>query len=620
MPSPSSSSGAEPGTPRHRAVAGIGLLLGLLAATPAPAATVLQRHVVHQVRPDGSVLETTRLRVRLDTEADLASWSPYPILLDENRDLVSLEASVVQPGGREVKVKRRDQDRMDWTLAGELHSSRKAHLVPFPAAPVGSVIHLDYQVQEHPYFPAGRIFLREGDEAVADLRVEVQGAGNGWRWHLAGDHEGMEASEIPGGVLLQGHDLPALAGQQAHTEPPELLYAWGERSSWQQIGEWYQELLQPLTRGSEAIRDQARQLTGGLSDPRARLEALLGFLRRNVRYVAVEVGIGGYQPSPPATVLERRWGDCKDKALLLIDLLQATGIEAYPVIIRSSLDDDIEADFPSPLGFNHLIVAVPADAVAVQDDDPVADGLLFLDPTQESGNAGWLHPEVQRKQALVVRGAQSGLVLTPGAAQEENRELLVELAVSENGSASGHAELMATGTRATSYRQLVATPQAEQGFRYLFATLLPGAELSEMSWGFDDATVPTLRLSTRVRFKQLIQGDADRRSFTLPGLTGLPEPQEITGATTLLPGRHRARWRLTLPPDWCLPEAAEVAEANDIGSFRQHIEADGQTVQVERRSEVLQARLDGEALEPLRALALTEHRTLRRRIRLRCEP
>ncbi len=108
-----------------------------------------------------------------------------------------------------------------------------------------------------------------------------------------------------------------------------LRYAWGDPASWEGVGRWVTGLLAQVPRHAEPVRRKAREIMAGLPGRRERLEALADFARRQVRYVAVEVGIGGYRPAPPQQVMERLWGDCKDKAFLLVDLLHEAGIEAY---------------------------------------------------------------------------------------------------------------------------------------------------------------------------------------------------------------------------------------------------------------------------------------------------
>ncbi len=616
------------------------LALFCLSLAPVHAATVLEKTVLVTVAANGLTQTDETIRVRLDEEGDLERWSPYYVILDENLTLEELEAVAVTPTGQRKKVRSRHQDRTHVSGGGALHSSLEAQVVHFPSVPVGSVLEVRYRTEERPYFDAGRLFVAERDP-IERLRIEVRGPTQGWRWHLAGvdapprveQQEGAEVEalarqllsqllrvdETPGKLVIESSWVPAA---DDWPRAPELLYAWGAVDSWPAVAGWYQDLLQPVRRGDAEVRTQARHLIQGLETPRERLEVLLRFLRQDVRYVGVQVGIGGYRPTPPDEVLERRWGDCKDKAMLLIDLLDEAGIAAYPVLIRSSIHGHIDADFPSPLQFNHLIVAVPEAAVEVGEEDPVADGLLFLDPTQERGSAGWLHPSVQEKSALVVAGNASGLVTTPGSRQQERRQVVVDLVVGVDGIGRGTADLSITGTRATAWRSYLGTDQAEVAFRELVATVLPGYQLSDLFWAFEDSSVPMLQLGAHVE-GLVVEGEPGRRSFRLPGLTSTPEPRDLRDAElpyTLVPVQDLVRWTLTLPSDWCPLPATSKREQTEAGWFLQQVSHLEGKVQIDRRSEVtLRSYDDADSLEALRTLALVEHRVQRRRLRLQCE-
>ncbi|HEY4590403.1 MAG TPA: DUF3857 domain-containing protein, partial [Thermoanaerobaculia bacterium] len=235
--------------------AGSGLALLAGAVPPLHAATVLEKSIDVEIRPDG-VTERTHLRVRLDNARDFSNWSPYPIALDENREMGDLAASAIQPDGKTLKVSRRDLDVHQVAGEGNLHSSLVVRTVTFPAVPAGSVLALDYEVREHPYFPAGQIALGSA-EPVESLRVAVHGGGAGWRYHVDGTLPGIGVQELPGGVTLTGTKLPGL-------NPPEkapgiaaegamLRYAWGDMGSWDAVGRWYEGLLTAVPRGAGPV-------------------------------------------------------------------------------------------------------------------------------------------------------------------------------------------------------------------------------------------------------------------------------------------------------------------------------------------------------------------------------
>src|SRR4029077_19631972 len=78
------------------------------------------------------------------------------------------------------------------------------------------------------------------------------------------------------------------------------------------------------------------------------------------RYVALEFGIHGYKPYRCAQIFARGFGDCKDKATLIVTMLGALGIKATPVIVRSGNKGDIETSPASLAPFDHMIAYVPA--------------------------------------------------------------------------------------------------------------------------------------------------------------------------------------------------------------------------------------------------------------------
>jgi hypothetical protein len=140
--------------------------IAVAAAPVGHAATVLEHTIVHTVRADGSVLETTRWTVRLDEARDLAAWSPAYVYLDEHRKLKRLEATSTRPGGKPERVKKKEHDTVAFPEAGTLASSATYRTVEFPPLPVGSLISLESEVESSPYFPAQILPLSRG-EAVS---------------------------------------------------------------------------------------------------------------------------------------------------------------------------------------------------------------------------------------------------------------------------------------------------------------------------------------------------------------------------------------------------------------------------------------------------------------------
>ena len=169
----------------------------------------------------------------------------------------------------------------------------------------------------------------------------------------------------------------------------------------------------------------------------------------------------------------------------------------------------------------------------------------------------------------------------------------------------------------------LARSQSEERLplRGLFGHLLPGVEVGVVSFSPVEGELPAISLSASVSLDGLIQGEPGSRSLRLPGLTATPEVRRFKERDTTVmvtPGRTQTLWRLTLPAGWCPPLTGELSAANSLGSYSQKINLEGNTLVVERVSQLDQRRVEPENLPTLQELSLAEHRALRRRLRLRC--
>ena len=185
--------------------------------------------------------------------------------------------------------------------------------------------------------------------------------------------------------------------------------------SWSTVGIWYAGLSAGRNAPSPEITAEVAELTAGKTAFTAKLLAITGFMQDQIRYVAVEMGVGGWQPHPAKDVFRNRYGDCKDKATLLTGMLSAVGIEAYPVLV----DFDHRIDPAMPTHFaDHMITAivVPPD---VQDPSLRATvelggkRLLIFDPTNNVSPAGSLEPELQGTYGLLLDGSSSVPIQLP---------------------------------------------------------------------------------------------------------------------------------------------------------------------------------------------------------------
>jgi hypothetical protein len=132
----------------------------------------------------------------------------------------------------------------------------------------------------------------------------------------------------------------------------------GKMANARYFGAWYwKELLAERIAPSENLQRKARELVTGHDSEREKVKALYEYVQKT-RYVAIFLGNGGWQPHFVDEIDGAGYGDCKDKAALLVSLLRAVGVSAYPALVLPSQHGKVEKELFDPAHFNHMIVFV----------------------------------------------------------------------------------------------------------------------------------------------------------------------------------------------------------------------------------------------------------------------
>ena len=162
--------------------------------------------------------------------------------------------------------------------------------------------------------------------------------------------------------------------------------------SWEYYASEFWELAKGRAEANAAIRKKAKELTQGLKTDEEKIQAVYNYVATKIRYVAIELGRGKIQPHKASEVFRNKYGDCKDKATLMVSMLDVVGIEAHPVLILSGLNAKTDFEEPPPAkGMNHAIVAVETD-----------DGLDLMDPTCDVCPYDYLPDNDRGKKALAI--------------------------------------------------------------------------------------------------------------------------------------------------------------------------------------------------------------------------
>jgi hypothetical protein len=178
---------------------------------------------------------------------------------------------------------------------------------------------------------------------------------------------------------------------------------------WSDVGRWLAGLLKGRDVLTPALAAKVDDWTKGSTKPDVILGILFDKVANDVRYAGLELGESDYQPHECNAVWDNQYGDCKDKANLLVAFLKHKGLTAFVTFVNASDAGLIDRRVPDFHVFSHAIVALPDGR----------GGYKFCDPTIARGRPGLLGPADADRDVLVVTGTSSEWTHTPaqGAGQ-----------------------------------------------------------------------------------------------------------------------------------------------------------------------------------------------------------
>lgn len=204
---------------------------------------------------------------------------------------------------------------------------------------------------------------------------------------------------------------------------------------WADIARWYADNARDRYAPSAALRAKVSDITKGaatLDDSIARVHK---WVAQDIRYVAIALGLGGYQPRLPDTVMKTGYGDCKDKATLFITAMKLLNVKAYPVILSSF--GRVKETVPSISQFNHLIAAYERGSRR-----------HYVDLTADTYRLGLIPVGYQGSFALLVRedGSSEKIRLPAFTPQENQLRTQLTGTLDESGKFEGWLERSGAGS------------------------------------------------------------------------------------------------------------------------------------------------------------------------------
>jgi hypothetical protein len=391
------------------------------------------------------------------------------VYFDQRSKVTSLHGWCIPAQGKDYEVNEKDaMEQSPWATPGfELVTDAKRKVLRIPASEPGNIVGYEYEVEEQPLVLQESWDFQE-ESPVRESRYSLQ-MPPGWEYKAAWRNH-PEVKETPSGVNQWQWVVSDIKGIRDESEmppwegvagkmivslfPPGGLSPSNGFSNWREMGNWYLFLTNGRIDASNEIRQEVASLTTSAPTILDKMRAIAQFVQHDVRYVAIELGIGGWQPHRATDVFAHHYGDCKDKATLMRSMLREIGVESYHVVINTERGG-VFPDTLAHLAFNHAIVAIKlpesvtdSSLVAVM-QHPKLGKILFFDPTDEMTPFGQIRGPLQANYGLLVAPDGGDLVELPTEPAAMNSiQRTAKLILDSNGTLTGEVQEMRLGDRA----------------------------------------------------------------------------------------------------------------------------------------------------------------------------
>ncbi len=437
-----------------------------------PKAAVLLEDKLITVSPSGQITERYRQVIKILRPQGREYVHPVA-WFNKDHKLQSFHIWSIGPDGHQYALKDNEifeRGAQEW---GILYNDVRFRSADVPGADPGGVVAFEYTMQEPMY--SGEVSWEFQNPIPTMRSVFEVDLPQGWQhralWRtypgvsateIAPNHLRWELTNIPGIDLESVSMAPAeeaLAGRmEAYFGPNPLPDG---PQLWTRIGEWYMQLAAPQSEGPADIAEASRALTSPNADFFERIGKVATFMQQQIRYVGIEIGVGGYIPHSAEDIYRNHYGDCKDKATLMIAMLDAVGVRATWVLVDSERGV-IDPKLPS-MTANHMIAAIeiPKDyenpALKAVVTAKTGKRYLIFDPTNQYVPIGLLPTYLQGGFGLLMAGPDSEAIALPvldPATDTVNRT--ANFTLSPDGSLTGSVIVKRLGASSDSLRHSFA--------------------------------------------------------------------------------------------------------------------------------------------------------------------
>lgn len=503
-----------------------------------PSYTVVKSNSKFEINRDASYTQYLEEQTRVDTPQGVRMLGERKISYNSTlEDVEVLEAYTIQPDGTRIAVpldKIRTQDEVEED--GAIYSDSKSKVIIYPKLEVGSQVYYRAKSVQHTLQFPGHFFVWEHYSPhvrYESVNVELT--------HDVGIEVGVSNKGMQGGKLETSRQANTVTYQftfsQDKAYPNEESradladfapnFSASTFKTYADVGQAYQTRAKEKAAITPAIQALANELIAKANAKTTleKVKALHHWVAQNIRYLGIYVGAGGFVPHDAQSILDNRYGDCKDHVVILEALLAAVGIDSSPALINSSAAY-LLPQLPTPGIFDHVITYVPSLNV-------------FLDSTSRFAPVGTLpNGDLDKPVVIAATGALSRTPMThPSKDRTESR---IQMKLTRNGSIEGKSQAKMFGVFEVASRVSQFNYQNKDQANVVNGLL---SRFQETGWGEIEKTDPT----------NFDKGWQVNSVFELDPVVNVPGPSALAIPVGLAPGRMKYLADIVLPKERKFP-------------------------------------------------------------------
>lgn len=324
-------------------------------------ATILLRERVLHITASGSRHSHVREITRIDRRGGGDTFKH--LIFVPGQDKISRLKCVVHQRGKTTRISEFFQQSLS-DPDQRLYYDARALILPLPSLEPGSIVDFSYRIERTPHYEerhlTGKRFLL-GDSIPVDrerIVIIYPESRNMQVTFTVGDWPLTETSTGKSRVkILDTKKLPLFPEEPLSPPLEDMLPSLHVTSfrNWQEAGAWYYKLSEPRIRMIPEIRERVKSIINSTPLEEERVRKIYRYVSDQIRYVGLEMGIGGLRPRRTDEVFQSGMGDCKDASLLLVAMLREAGLEAKLVLIRTAERGKCHSSVPDLGQFNHAI-------------------------------------------------------------------------------------------------------------------------------------------------------------------------------------------------------------------------------------------------------------------------